>query len=477
MMLSPRARLVLLLGALVVAAGALASCDASDPVLTEASETAGGLEVTPIPTGGRLLDLSPSGSRADGLAAQARVGGPSAYGCLVSTLRADPAGPAYGYGAVYVRFPGRVVREAGGRAAYSTFVLRSDGAPAHAATRVGSGREGAGIVRVARCRLPDTPAAGRMVKAGLSRFKAESWIGVGSGQAQTARAQAAQASAPGAAMSRASSECAEWEDTWWCTTVTSPGSDVTVVRCEYEGSRCVRYTIVDRDPWDGGGDPGGGDEPDPCVPADGAPASQICDGGGGAGPGNPGGPEPCDTGDPVIDDIAPEVEPQWEASNANDPDPFARREQGGWITRDPVTGRHRLVPFPDAFPRTTCTVTILPGSLPPNTVGMFHTHPFATGDTDDYVACKFESVSKELPFLPESQRMGLAEDLAQTAPYRGQPSKGDIDELQRLRRQGINLFGVIADKDGFVRYTADTDPAAPRGSLPSYAPCEYDPDA
>ena len=172
------------------------------------------------------------------------------------------------------------------------------------------------------------------------------------------------------------------------------------------------------------------------------------------------------------------MDDEWEASNASDPDPFARREQGGWITLDPMTGRHRLVSFPDNFPRTPYSVTILPGSLPPNTVGMFHTHPFAIGDTDAYLACKFETLSKgPLRGLPSSILMEEAEELARSSPYRSQPSEGDVAELQRLQRQGINLFGVIADKNGFVRYTADTNPTTPRGSLVNYAPCGHDPNA
>ena len=224
-------------------------------------------------------------------------------------------------------------------------------------------------------------------------------------------------------------------------------------------------------------------------------------GGGGGGPGSGGGPgagcdpnaidpgpgcerpddpEPCNTGDRVIDDIAAQVGPQWEASNAADPNPFARLEQGGWITRDPQSGRHALVPFPASWRRTVCSIKFPQDGfdVPNNAVGMFHTHPFAVGDTDEYLACKFQTLSEgPLGSLSRSDLMRTAERLAQKNPYRGLPSNDDVNFISSLRELGADLFGVIADKNGYVRYNADTDPDAPRSALQSYAPCEYDPNA
>ena len=360
-----------------------------------------GLATAPVPAGARLLP-SPGETGVGVEAARRRQPkGASAYGCSVSTLRSAEGaagGVAYDADAVYLHFPKRVIRAAGGRVALVTLAVRDQEAPVYAGTEI-NGIGGDGLVRVARCRVPETAEAVPLLREQLRRFRAGSWAGDGgAGQAGAGQAEG------GARRSQAreSGRCMRRVEMMFCYTDSRTGA---VLRCEHDGYQtefydCVDYISVQVDPFDGGG--GGGGPSDPCANGSLTITGQVC----GDDPDPCDGPNPppeckkCETGDAVIDDIGGEVEPLWEASDANNPDPFARKEQGGWITRDPATGRHRIVPFPDSFTRTACGIRILPGDLPPNTVGMFHTQPFATGDTDDYPRLQVRVRVEEFPERP-----------------------------------------------------------------------------
>ena len=272
----------------------LVSCDGTEPTAPE-TPVADGPWTAPIPADGRLLEPGDAERGARRGAADA-----SAYGCLVSTLRADGSGPAYDYDAVYVHFPDRLVREAEGRVVHATFALRSEKAPAHAATRFDGGEERGGVVRVARCRLPESVEAGSLVKRALQEFRAESWL---PSQSAAASSETAGGAAYAAAPVRTASmtQCAQWVEVWWCQTVSSSGGSIT--RCEFESYECTRYVSVSEDPWDGGDPPGSGDDPDPCPTG---PTDQLCDDGGGAvpPPSNPppNVPPPPPAGNDVIPD-------------------------------------------------------------------------------------------------------------------------------------------------------------------------------
>ncbi len=233
-----------------------------------------GLAMAPIPSGARLLALP---GETDAGVETARRGrqpdGASEYGCLVSTL-GDGTGAAYDYDAVYTRFPNAIVEAAGGRVRTMTVVLRSAAGPEWAGTAVrGVEDDGGAVVRVARCRLPDTPEAVRLVKEGLRRFRESSWAGT------VERAGSARA-AGGGETARTSGGCLLYDQVWSCVR-SQPGS------CFLLSEECLVWDTVRTDPWGGGGSgPGtGGSSPDPCENTDGTATSQLCVGGpdGGAG--------------------------------------------------------------------------------------------------------------------------------------------------------------------------------------------------
>ena len=339
------------------------------------TRVADGLWTAPIPEGGRLLEPGAAGAGARrGRAADDA----SAYGCVVSTLRADGSGPAYDYDAVYVHLPDRLVREAGGRVAHVTLALRSERAPAHAAARFEESEGRGGVVRVARCRLPESVEAGSLVKRALQEFRAGSWVQT---QSAGASAQAAGGAAPAGATARASaSTCAEWVEVWWCTTVTASGSDYEYTRCEFEGYECARYVSVSEDPWDGGDPPGSGDDPDPCPEG---PTDQLCQDGGGIVPTNPEpDPDPCDDEyEPVLSDPAvyQGFEGLWVDSNPEAP-LSERVEQAAWIveTSSGGLGLIRVTPDPNAELPLYCGTTPL-GGRPAGAIGYVHTHPVEPG--------------------------------------------------------------------------------------------------
>ena len=455
----------------------LAACDGAGPDLPPEPDPPG-LTFTDLPDGyslsggftvpgrsdaatGAAGPLMATANLASGpTAGAARLAPGSAYGCVLAAADRGAEG-GYRYRSVWLHFDGA---EPDGPAATFRSVWRAP--------------SGAGAVRASVCRIPQTAEAlaalGALLDVEVGRTDARANGAPGTGP--STRARLATPTGP----NHNGYVCEEgfwWGDDemTWCTNGLWNSTPVVVVE-EAPGSG--GSAEPNDDPWPTSDDNPTEGEPADCVSEGPGMPCLPGSGGGGGLVDPPDDPEECDTGDPVIDDIGDHVDPLWKASDASNPDPFSRLEQGGWITRDPQTGKHSIVPFPDSFPRTACSVTLLPGVLPPNTVGMFHTHPYSYGDSEDYVACKFESISKgPLGLLPESDRMALAEELAQSSPYQGKPSEGDIVELQRIRNQGVEMFGIIADKDGYARYDADTDPAAPRSSLASYGPCGYDPNA
>ena len=432
--------------------------------------------MSPIPAGGRLLEPGDAeqGARRAYATDASVVADASAYGCLISTLRAEGSGPAYGYDAVYVHLSDRLVREAEVRMGYATFALRSEHAPAHAATAF-NGTEGrGGIVRVARCRLPESAEVGALVKRALQEFGERSWVASRSAMGSTSASARASATT-----------CAEWVEVWWCQTVTSPGTDYEITRCEFEGYECARY-ISTHDPppgGGGGGAPPGGSDPDPCE-YDGGATGQLCVGGPGGGtvPTDPE-PDPCDTGYAVIDapGFATGAGAAWEASNAQDPNPYARSERGGWIVRDPATEAISIVPFAGAV-YTPCGIDVPSGTVPPNgAIGIFHTHPYAVGDYDDYEPCRRLMASESFKTPPPPHvidaMLTLPRGTFPNVAYAGTPSGQDLRTVKdiALEFDAPGFFGVVADKDGFVVYSKDDEGTQPRSAYLTLDACAYDP--
>jgi hypothetical protein len=162
-------------------------------------------------------------------------------------------------------------------------------------------------------------------------------------------------------------------------------------------------------------------------------------------------------------------------SNTSAPDGFDRREDGAFVVHDSASGEISLVPFPPSFVRHACEIEFPDGGfeLPPGTIGMVHTHPFSIGDTTAYIPCTYRSIRSNFPWMDTDDVMDLAEDLANDKPYDGRPSAGDIGILMQIREQGVDLFGVVVDNNGYVLYDSDTDPNDLRSELENYEPCGF----
>lgn len=225
--------------------------------------------------------------------------------------------------------------------------------------------------------------------------------------------------------------------------------------------------VVTAEPYN----PGGGDEPEPdwTWPSDPFDPS----GGGGGGPNNDNPEcnppdyceepeddfcelnptadvctEPCETNDEVLDDeiVQQKMEELWEASNADAPE-FQRKEQGGWIIKDPVTNEISFEEFPPSWARKPCGID-LPANItvPPNTIGMLHTHPFTIGE-------KMYSCLKA-PVAVIQQFQGQFDQVVKK--YNNQPSPGDIELMNTFAQAGFDLDGYIIDEQGIVKYDENT---------------------
>jgi len=165
-------------------------------------------------------------------------------------------------------------------------------------------------------------------------------------------------------------------------------------------------------------------------------------------------PEPCDTGDPVIDDpeIQQAFEQLWEESNfgsIENPNPERERvEQGGWIVQDPSTGNRSFVEFSSDWQRSTCQIKPPEGfTLPDNVVAVIHTHPFTTGE-------KMYSCLQ----VPESLIQQFKSKFDQIVKkYDNRPSSKDVSFLNDISDQtGISLIGYIFDQDGITKYNQNS---------------------
>jgi len=218
---------------------------------------------------------------------------------------------------------------------------------------------------------------------------------------------------------------------------------------------CDGYIIVE-DGTGGGGS--GGSSPDP---GDCDPTLPCFDGPGGSQPPSPGDDnpcldsdppvwctDPCDTGDPIIDNptIQEAMENIWNDSNF-DADEFDRREQGGWIIENPQTGNIEFEPFPSDWNRTACRIDI-PNefTMPAGTVAMVHSHPYSTNEKMFACLANNELLTPETILTFKDQLEGAAE------LYQNKPSQNDIDLLEGFASQGISIDGYIIDNEGITKY-------------------------
>jgi len=304
--------------------------------------------------------------------------------------------------------------------------------------------EGRGLVRMARCRLPDVDAAVEAVKEQLTGFGPDSWVF----QNRPEEDPPADSTSPGPVQTGLEQQCTAVLDYYICNQpgITNPSEHPG---CTYIESWCVEweYVFVEDDPPEGGG----GDSGDPCTPCTNDP-----DGDGEQTPcldgETPQGcsidreyeitvPDPCETGNDKIDDIEDGLFDLWQDSNPQASDITQRKEQGGWIVN---TGNgFELQPFGTNFPVAACSITfpttnIVNLDIPANTVGWVHSHPYEGGED-----------------------IGAVCGVDRTVPYRGIASIADI-QLQRLLAinaesknyvdELADFTGIVIDKDG-IRIT------------------------
>ncbi|WP_022836233.1 hypothetical protein [Salisaeta longa] len=314
---------------LLIGAGLLVSCDPSlvePPTAHSPSDVptrAGGLGLTadtavtfvPMPPGADLLPLPGTSSLRARQAAlpeapPALAGSP--YGCLYSTpnLQAPSTGPAYRYRRVYAFFPLAAV--AGAKGAARTVVFQLNSRTLYAG---GAERAAAHVVRVARCRLPDTDAAQALLHERLRRFPEPPHTHARHAQAKRTRQQAwvgvsASAFSPSGLVTPSATSkrkvCVDYEYVWVYpdgnTCYSNPVDGLVCDQPILVRGECQRYITVDGG-GGGGGSPGGvGSDPSPCAQE---PTTQLCDLGGG--PVDPAPPEPADdppvTKSEVVDEI------------------------------------------------------------------------------------------------------------------------------------------------------------------------------
>jgi hypothetical protein len=92
----------------------------------------------------------------------------------------------------------------------------------------------------------------------------------------------------------------------------------------------------------------------------------------------------CVTGDATIDNTGVQETFEYIYNKSDFDLPIDQRtEQGGWITKNPISDDFGFTEFPSDWPRYACGIG-MPQSwvnaAPSNTVGMVHTHPFYEND-------------------------------------------------------------------------------------------------
>lgn len=304
---------------------------------------------------------------------------PSLYSCMVGVQNAPQAPNRYGQ--FFLHFPGEAVGFHPQSGWYDFRLLREDGT----------------LLAAARCAIPATPAATRLI---------ERFFGKRYGLVRR----------------------------------TDTGGEATLMGCVSEGECALEPLVVTAE------QPEDTDYTDPC---DVNPFGQECtgpygDGGGyssGGGDGGSGGDgsgdssdpdaatDPCNTGDPLID--SPEVQAGfdsiWAQSNYSPEAPQSeRREVGGWIIQ--TASGYSFQQFTNVETKP-CGIDLPPDGKPANAVGFVHTHPWAIGEKQ--TSCE-PIMFAGRAFYPE---------------YKGESSNWDDKAAEAL-----NLPGYILDANGITKF-------------------------
>ena len=159
--------------------------------------------------------------------------------------------------------------------------------------------------------------------------------------------------------------------------------------------------------------------------------------------------EQCLTGDPILDGIQAQLQGIWGSSNGVCTySPLEDRiEQGGWIVEE--NGVYSIVPFPESAVHEPCQIAIPLSSMPPNAVGIIHSHPYFQGED-------IQSICGE-------------GELAQS--YNPSPSNTDFQSMLMTivpATQNFNFMGYVVDGNNISSYNMFG-----QASLQQYQRCGY----
>lgn len=312
----------------------------------------------------------------------------SPYSCLISTLAEDEAGYNYWNQAFWVYFPKPAVEQAEGKTIFKAFSFGSE----RAGEKAGSWGGRSDIVRVAQCVIPDSKLAEGLLKEQLKKFGKGTWLE--SRQAVTSD----QPDNKGSKSDDGTNSTSDWECGEWYIIVLCQYDEETdtYYNCYVSEQICAFYVYVEG-PGSGGGGGGSGfpgDDPGECDPYGTEPCLED-PGGGSSPPPPPPDPceesdppawcdDPCETGNPVIDNLGVQETFEYLIDKSNLELPIGQRtEQGGFITKNPISEELGFIEFPDEWPRFACGInppSNWVNAVPSNTIAYVHTHPFFEDD-------------------------------------------------------------------------------------------------
>jgi hypothetical protein len=385
---------------------------------------------------------------------------PSPYGCVLSTLNEENTEHLYRYQGFFIKFPGEVYRQARGKVSISSYVFHNPVFDEIA----NEYNELSGVVRVAHCKIPDSELAKNLIKIEIQKFENNEWL--------NNYVQSSNLTNEGMKIQSTSSSSTDGEWVFVCSEVEreipildSHGNVVGFKTDYYEECFFIWAPAQDG----GGGDTGGGEDPNP--PCD-NPMDFCFDGGGGGDTTPPGCPEgqekvngecvdiieDCDTEDELVNHRLFRAMADSIVANSNfdAPDDDDRQEDGGVFYED-AEGILRFAFFPDTadFMRSPCgignrgdalfssKVIDFINSLGGTLKGILHSHPYVNG---------------EIKYACSPNSKGLIDAFITVAPekythliYKGNPSPGDVDLLKDISStMNVNINGYFVDKEGNI---------------------------
>ncbi len=324
--------------------------------------------------------------------------------CYVSTLNATGAENAYTYRAFRINLPQGLLDQAEKQDQQIAWVTFRYGSR-HALLRVEADTAAlgkGGIVRMARCRIPQSKKIVEVLFEQFTEFGKASWISQYKSTLTDSKSKD---------FARVASEwvkrCIDWGS--YCT---AAGDDD---RCDDPDNwtpYCKQYSwifVVDGDNGGGGldggeGVGGGGNDSDPCAPCQphmpcsnrgGTPGGCAAPGGGDLDPldpDDPGEPEPCETGGkyPALDAeiVQQAMDEAWLESYGSSDNPLDDDQRNEALFLVYSTNNGYSIEVVPAGPETSsCHFDGGNYTITSNIVALIHVHPYSDGDTVNDPAC------------------------------------------------------------------------------------------